>query len=450
MGADGRATGAKSDADADSDGSALEQVVTDLERAGFVQLVVRADGDALAASGILTRVVADRGTPYQVTVGRTIAERTDRARASTDGAAADDLTLSIGATDADVPRLDAPDRPATLAAVEVARALGSGSESDSEPETESGSNAGFTLDPVLALAGLVAAGVEPGAGESEWLLETARERGLLTHRPGVAVPTRDPVEGLAHSTRLRAPWSGDTDATAESLTDVGLDVAAGQSTDDADLAFEAVEEFEADDHRAIGSLVALDVVGDEAASPRAAESIARVLRPYATPQGPFATLGGYADVLEATARLEPGTGAALAMGHGAREQALDVWRRHGQQVHEALDAASTGRYDGLFVVGIDAGPVEPVADLAAAYLSPEPTVLAVGDGEAAIATAGDRGSADAAAFSAGTVERIARDLEEAIDADAGVAYDVGPRGAILRFDAGVDDDAIIEHVRAVR
>lgn len=430
MVADGRATGAQSDA-ADSGESAQESVTADLERAGFVQLVVRADGDALAASGILTRVLSGRGTPFQVTVGETIAERTERAQAAADDTDGD-LILSIGATDAAVPRLDAPDRPATLAAVEVSRALDSSSGSDDGTDSDSDSG----LDPVLALAGLVAAGVEPGAGESEWLLEVARERGLLERRPGVVVPTADPVDGLALSTRIRAPWSGDSDAVAGALADVGVDVVAEQSTDDDERSFGE------DDHRAIGSLVALDVVGSDETVPRAAASIARTLRPDATPQGPFATLGGYADVLEATARLEPGTGAALAMGHGACEQALDVWRRHGRQVHDALDAASTGRYDGLFVVGVDDGPVASIADLAAAYLSPESTVLATGAGEAAIVTIDEP-------LSAGTVERIARDVEETTDG-SDVAYDVGSRGGTLRFDAGIDDATVIEHVRAVR
>ncbi|ARS91286.1 exonuclease [Natrarchaeobaculum aegyptiacum] len=425
MGADGRTTGADASADGESDGSVRASVAADLERAGFVQFVVRADGDALAASGILTRVLSDRGTPFQVTVGGTIAERTERAQAVADGGADADLTLSIGATDAAVTRLDASDRPATLAAVEVTRALDSSSNSESES----------SLDPVLALAGLVAAGVEPGAGESEWLLETADERGLLERRPGVVMPTSDPVDGLAHSTRIRAPWSGDPDATAEALAEVDVDT-------DADLDAEGDADATEDDHRAIGSLVALDVVGGGETAPRAADSIARALKPYATPQGPFATLGGYADVLEATARLEPGTGAALAMGHGAREQALAVWRRHGRQVHEALEAASTGRYDGLFVVGVDDAPVASVADLAAAFLSPEPAVLATGAGEAAIVTVDEP-------LSAGTVERIARDLEEATDG-SDVAYDVAPRSGTLRFDAEIDDAAVIEHVRAVR
>ncbi|QLK25587.1 exonuclease [Natrinema zhouii] len=391
-----------------------------LESAGFVRLVARADGDALAASGLLASALADRETPFQVTVGRTIAARSERVRAAS---GEDDATVVVGTADAteadNVLQLAAADRPATLEAVDLVREMGA------------------TPDPVLALAGVVAGGSDPGAGESEWLLETALERGLVEQRPGVAVPTADPVDGLAYSTRLRAPWSGDPDATREALAD-----AIDGDSDDLD----------ADDHRAISSLVALDVVGADGAVDAAAASIGRALRPYATPEHTFATLGGFADVLEALARTEPGTGTALAMGHDVREAALEAWREHGRRAHAALEDASTGRYDGLFVVGIDDGPVEAIAQIAAAYRSPEPAVLVVSDGEAAIAT---RGADPLGA----TVEGVARELETgatdadsetAADAGAAVEYDIGHRRGYLRYDPDVDESTIIAAVREFR
>ncbi len=54
-----------------------------LESASFVRLVTKADGDGLAASGLVARALAARGTPFQVTVGRTVATRTERAQATT-------------------------------------------------------------------------------------------------------------------------------------------------------------------------------------------------------------------------------------------------------------------------------------------------------------------------------------------------------------------------------
>ncbi|OLZ41459.1 exonuclease [Natrinema saccharevitans] len=398
---------------------------TALESAGFVRLIARADGDAIAASALLARALADRDTPYQITVGRTIAERTTRVHAPTaDG----DATVVVGTVDAtadDEPiRLSATDRPAVLEAVDLVRDLGA------------------TPDPVLALAGVVAAGGDPGAGESEWLVERALERGLVDRRPGVAVPTADPIDGLAHSTRLRAPWSGNPEATREALADVAADPDA----------------LEADDRRAIGSLVALDTVGADAASDAAAATIGRALRPYATPEAPVATLGGFADVLTALARTEPGTATALALGHDVRDRALEGWREHGRRAHAALAAASLERYDGLVVVGVDDAPVETIARLAVDYRSPEPTVLAIneghgpssnrtqsddGDDEAAIATREDDSLGAA-------LEGIARELADAgpeTDADGGVAYDVGHRRGYLRYDPGLDDETVVTTVR---
>ncbi len=394
-----------------------------LESAGFVRLVARADGDALAASGLLASALDDSETPFQVTVAPTVAARSERVHTP---ASEDDVTIVVGTADAaadadDIIQLAAPDRPATLEAVDLVRELGA------------------TVDPVVALAGIVASGGDPGAGESEWLLETARDRGLLERRPGVAIPTADPVDGLAHSTRLHAPWSGDRDATHEALADVV----------DGDLA-----DFDADDHRAIASLVALDVVGADGAADAAAKTIGRALQPYVTPDGPFETLGGFADVLEATASADPGTGVALAMGHDVRERALEGWREYGRRTHAALRDGSTGRYDGLFVVGIDDGPVDAVARVGVAYRSPEPAVLAIsegrgpssnrmesddGDGEAAIATR-EAGSLGA------TLEAVARELTERAP-EADVDYDGGRRRGSLRFDPDVDETTIIAAVR---
>lgn len=373
-----------------------------IESAGFVRIVVRADGDALAAGGVLARALSDRGTPFQVSVASTVDERTDRVD---DGDC--DAAIVVGAVDgdADAVRLDGPDRPASLAAADLARELGA------------------TADPVLALAGAFAVGVEPGAGETEWLLENARSADLLERRPGVAVPTADPIDGLAHSGLVRAPWSGDPAATREALSSIGA-IDSVDATDPSEVG--------EDDRRRLASIVAVDAVGADEATEAAARAIGRVLRPYATPAAPFATLGGYADVLDAVARSRPGTGVALAIDHGVGEAALEGWRDHGRALHAAIDGASTGRYDGLLVVGIDDGPVESVARTIASYRSPEPVVLAIGDGEAAIATR-ESGSLDAA------IEAIARDLE--------AAYDAGRRRGYLEYDSSQEEKTIIDAVR---
>ena len=363
-----------------------------LESAGFVRIVTRGDGDGLAAAGVLARALSARRTPFQVTVGRTVDDRTTRAGDVDDRDGATEV-VSIGPVDADTLALTDDERPSTLAACEVVRELGV------EP------------DLVLALAGTVAAGVEPGAGETEHVLETATERGLLERRPGLALPTDDPAD-LAASTLVRAPWSGNREATAEALEEIEGDTGA-------------------DTRRRLASLVALEAVGTDEASERAAHAIARVLRPYATPAAPFETLGGYADVLEVVARAAPGTGVALALGHDVASAALEGWRKHGQQAHRELEAASSGRYDGLSVFGVE-GAVETVARLAAAYRSPEPLVAAIGEGEAAVATTESRPLG-------GPIEAIARDIE--------AEYDVSRRRGYLRYDPQLDDSEIIDAIR---
>ncbi len=393
----------------------------DLESASFVRLVTRPDGDALAACGVIADALAEREIPFQVSAVRTVGERTTLAEDSQNRPQTD-RTLVVGAVDGDASRIDPSDRPATLEACELARELGS------------------TPDPVLALAGAAAAGVDPGAGETEWLLEAALERGLLEKRPGVAVPTADPIDGLAHSTRVRAPWSGDLEATREAFS--ALVPAEGIDSETSALDTET--------HRKVGSLVAIDAVGTPEATDDASNAIARVLSPYAaTNASPdvsestrhtapvFETIGGYADVLEATARVEPGTGIALALGHDAREPALDAWRAHGRDTHAALGSGSTERYDGVFVVDVDDGPVETVARLTAAYRSPEPLVLAVSEGEAGVATTDARPLGSA-------LEAITRELG---GEGVGCGYDVGRRRGYLTYDSDVDESTIITAVR---
>ncbi|UTF53429.1 exonuclease [Natronosalvus rutilus] len=404
-----------------------------LESADFVRIVTRADGDGLAAAGLLARTLTDCETPFQVTVGKTIGDRTARLQPSDDRTPGT-VSVAIGPHDAgsdtdtdadvaDVVSLETETRPATLAAAELACDL------EGSP------------DPVLTLAGSIAAGIEPGAGESEWVLESALESGRLERRPGVGVPTADVVDGLTASMGCLAPWSGDEGAVADALEGLGIDVDVTGDGDDNDGNGDAIDldpdsDPDPNTHRTIGSVVALDVVSDDDASEHAATAIGRFLRPYAITDGrPFATLEGYADVLEATAALEAGTGVALAMGHEARKPALEAWRTCGRRVHAAIDDASTGRYDGLFVVDVGDAPVRPAARLVLAYRSPEPAVLALGDEEAALATR------DASGFGP-TLEAIARDLE------IGAVYDVGRRGGTLRYgDREQDNETVIAAVR---
>jgi len=342
------------------DGTApgASDVAADLREAGFVRLVAGASGDALAALGTLAAALDAAGTPFQAAVSA-LPAGADRA---TDA----DLTLALGRPAAAADAALGPGGVASHAAYDVARDV---APSGSEP------------DPTLALAGAVAAGTVPAA------LAEAAERAGLERRPGVAGPTDDPVDAVTHSTLLHAPVSGDRGAVADLLAGVDTD-----AMDD-------------DARRRVASLVAAAVAGDADATARGAETVERFFRPYAG--GPFGTVGGYADVLDALARTRPGLGVALVLGAGDRESALAAWRDHGRRIHRAVREATTGRYDGLLAVSHDDAPVGSVARLVRDFRSPEPAVLAVTDGEAAAVrtadTALDIGATmDAAADAAGS------------------------------------------------
>ena len=314
-----------------------------LREAAFVRLVSDATGEALAATGLLARALDD--TPFQASVVRPF-EDPDRTTEA-------DLTVAVGRAQsaADVALTDR----AAATAFETARELG-------------------TADPALALAGTIAAGEVDGT-----VAEAATQAGL-ERRPGVAVPVADLADGLAHSTLFVAPFSGEADAARAAMADLDVDPDGTPSDDDG---------------RRLASLVALAVTED--APPRAADAVQRALRPAVG--GPFETVGGYADVLDAVARERPGTAVALALGHEVvREDALDAWRTHARRAHEAVADATTGRYDGLFVARVDDdAPAPVVARLLRDFRSPEPVALALADDAAAAAAVEDRGIAGAMA-----------------------------------------------------
>lgn len=332
--------------------SAASDLSSALGEAGFVRLVAAADADSVATAAILASALGERGVPYQTSV-TPFSEQTER---GTDA----DLTVGIGRQAGEL--TIGLDDAGTRTAYAVASDFG-------EP------------DIALALAGAVAAEGHPG----EELASKARKFGI-ERRPGIAVPTNDLVDGLTHSTLVHAPFSGNREAVEALL---------GERTRSKTL-------NEAD-HRTVASQVAVAVAGDPDGTARGARYVERLLRPLSG--GPFGTIGGYADVLDAVARERPGLAVVVALGGVDEERALDIWRDHGRRTHETLDEASTGRYDGLFVCKCDGQPpVESVARLAAAYRSPEPVVLAVGEGVAAAHAQGD--SADLGRVIAETAEEI--------------------------------------------
>jgi hypothetical protein len=330
MSAAGRSAESASDADA---------VAAALRDAEFAQVVAHADGDGLAAAGVLARALMDAGAAYQVSVARTTAEMERRL-------GGDHPVVALGAdADGADASVDSAAVPASVTAFEAARELGA------------------SPDPVLALAGVVAWGSTPGAVGSDVALEAAGERGVAP-RPGVAVPTEDLADGLAHSTLAHAEYSGDSDGAQALLAELDLPM-----------------ELDEDANRRVASVYAIDAT---AGGHRSADAVERALRPHDTPDGPFETVEGYADVLDAVARSEPGVGVALALGHGDRTAALDAWRERARTAHHAVRAADPERYSGLVVARTDA-PTWTVARLLRDFRSPEPVALVVGDSEATVA-----------------------------------------------------------------
>ncbi len=329
---------------------AANSVADALREAAFVRLSVHPDGDSLAAAGLLARALSTQTIPFQASVvrtGRTVPTATD-----------DTTTVLIGRESDGKIAISEREKPASETAFEVCREL------DTEP------------DPVLALAGMFAA----GGFEGSTALEIARERGLIEQRPGVAIPVADVADGLTHTTLAHAPFSGDSEATAAALDDC-----EATDTDDG--------------RRRIASLLALSVASTKESTPRAAEAVERALRPYTiteprddedSSRTRFETVGGFADVLCASAHERPGTGLALALGHDVCEAALAAWRTHGNRAHAALRNGTTERYRNVFVTHVGADtPLTTTARLLCDFRSPESIALAVGETGAAAAARED-------------------------------------------------------------
>lgn len=324
----------------EADAPASSDVAGRLAEADFVRLVSAATGDALAATGLIARTLDGRAVPFQAS--------TIPLPASPEHETTADLHVAIGRPVDGIDAQLGDSEPASAAAFEVARSL------------EGSDDASLDSDAVvLGLAGVQAAGQRPGEG-----LQEAVAKHDIHKRAGVARPTDEVVDGLARHTGVLAPFSGSTD-----------DVATLLGRDD------LTDPLEDDERRTVASLVALAVAGDESAVASAATTVEGVLNPWIGSR--FGTVGGFADVLRATAATDPGLGLELALGSGSREAALECWQDHGRRVHEAIAAAETRRFDGLVVAEATAdAPLTSVARLVRDYRSPEPIVLAVTDGTA--------------------------------------------------------------------
>lgn len=334
-------------------GEAGEPTASDVagrvREAAFVRLVGAATGDGLAASAVLARTLAALDRPFQVSLAPLAADAARGTEA--------DCTVAVGRADATADlHLPGTARPASETAFAVARDLGVLDAADPDADRDL---------LVLALAGVHADGRVADSDLAEHAADAGFER-----RPGLAVPTTDLADGLAKSTLVHLPVSGDREAAADLLADSEFPTDAAALDDD--------------DRRRLASLVAIEAVGDDEVPARGGEAVERICRPFEG--GPVETVGGYGEVLDAVARERPGTAIALALGQAVTADALDAWRDHAGRAHEAVRATDTGRYDGLFVARPPdpEAPVGTVARLVHDYRSPEPITLVAVDGRAAL------------------------------------------------------------------
>ncbi|AGN02668.1 RecJ-like exonuclease [Salinarchaeum sp. Harcht-Bsk1] len=371
-----------------------------LREAPLARLVVRRDGDAVAAASVLARALRQIDVPVQVSPTATEQARIERVDAGDPKA----VTVAIGpVAGADV-ALGGEDRPVSIATAEIARELGV------EPDAE------------LALAGVVAAGELP-ADVAPALLERAKANGL-ERRDGVGIATDDLVDGIAHSLAFHATFSGNTEATATALDGIGIDGDVRET-----VAGDEHRALTDEQRRSIASLVA--VAGTESDAPEAAaDSIERVIRPHRL-AGPVPTLEGYADLLSTTAVVEPGLAVAHAIGDLAVDTLESSWRAASVATHGALADADPARYDGVAVYDAEDASPEIVAALARDALSPEPVALAIGTDAIGLASR----------------DSDAPDLVGALADAAGGDADVTTRYAVVREPTNVTETALVEAIR---
>ena len=217
-----------------------ETVAAGLRDARFVRVFARADGDSLAASGVLARACRTLDVPFQVRTTPTAAPETAPADA-TKRDADDSLVVAVGhgPVSADVAATGVLAR-ARDGPFQASVARGPVDPSDADLTVHVGRPGGdvaLTDDPlcvtaaavadelggadrVLALAGVVAAESVPGDDGSDALRDDAVEAGAVDRRPGVAVPVDDLGDGLAHSTLAHGPYSGEVERLRADFADL--------------------------------------------------------------------------------------------------------------------------------------------------------------------------------------------------------------------------------------
>lgn len=306
-----------------------ENAAADLRQASFVRLAVAPSVDAIAAAGILAQTLDNEGTPYHASIDPIPQESGPE----------DGVLVGVGTRQGEGTDLHLPSGRATLAAATQTRVV-----SEAPIPALIGTAQVFTLE-------------NPSEEVSDPTTALSKEAGL-----GLAVDSIE--DGLGHSTLVHGSFSGSEAAAAEFLD--GIDPSNG---------------------RRLASAVALETIEKAPGSTRVADALGRFLHPGATPDGPFRTVAGTADVFDVLAAVAPGLALAIASGHGSgRDSALDAWRAGAERIHQGLDCSTVTTHEGCVVVQTDDAPAAPLARLFRDIRSTEPTVLVLADDRLAVAS----------------------------------------------------------------
>lgn len=309
----------------DRTNDAMTEGADRLASADLVRLAVPPTADSIAATGILTRALAERGIPHHASISPTgsIADPHDA------------HCVAVGA--ARNPGVDACLRPgsATVSVAEQVRSLGQ----DPHPE-------------LLAAGSLFS---RPDV--------VAADRGA-TRTAGVGVAVADVADGLAHATLVHGPFSGDPALAAAWLGEV-----------------------DEEDGRRLGSAVALSTIAEAGAAPRVPYMIERFIHPIRTANAPFETAAGTADVLDVVAACDPGLALAVACGQRtARGAALEAWRAASERIHRTIRAAEPEPHTGIDILRVSNVCAAPLARLSLDVLTTQPTVAVLTEDRVAVAS----------------------------------------------------------------
>ncbi len=194
----------------------------------------------------------------------------------------------------------------------------------------------------------------------------------------IGVPTPDDPTGLADATLVHGPFSSDPESAGRLL-------ARGTGRD-------------------VATAVTIDTLCAGTTSPPLADAIETFLRARPTPDGPFATTAGTADVLDVLVDVDPGLAIALACGHDAiADRALKRWHTHSAAVHAAVEHAATTT--GEIELDGDLAPVGATARLIRTVTAPDKPII-VRNGTRISVASPDPGDTDVGGMLAGPDRRV--------------------------------------------